>query len=41
MLLDDLRADAALTKTTVLGVADSTGLSSDWQVTAYAICVNR
>ena len=41
VLLHDLRADAALTKTMVLGVADSTGLGSDWQVTAYAICVNR
>ena len=41
VLLDDLRADAALTKTTVLGVANSIALGSGWQVTAYAICINR
>ena len=41
VVLDDLRADAALTKTTVTGFEDHTGLDSDWRVTAYAICINR
>ena len=41
VVLDDLRADTALTKTTVTGFEDHTGLDSDWRVTAYAICINR
>ncbi len=41
MVLDDLRADTALTKTTVTGFEDHTGLDPDWHVTAYAICINR
>jgi hypothetical protein len=38
VMLDDLRADSALTKTTVTGFEDHTGLDPDWRVTAYAIC---
>ena len=41
MFLDDLRADAALTKTTVTGFEDQTGFDSNWRVTAYAICIRR
>ncbi len=41
VVLDDLRADTALTKTTVTGFEDHTGLDSDWHMTAYAICIKR
>ena len=41
VILDDLRADTALTRTTVTGFEDQTGFDPDWRVAAYAICINR
>jgi hypothetical protein len=41
VLLDDLKADAALTKTTVVGFEDHSGFDPQWQVTAYGICIDR
>jgi hypothetical protein len=41
VLLDDLRADSALTKTTVTAFEDQTGFAHNWGAAAYAICINR
>ena len=41
VLLDEISADAALTRTQVTGFEDQTGFDRDWRVTAYAICVTR
>ena len=41
VLLDEVSADAALTRTKVAGFEDQTGFDHDWRVTAYAICVTR
>ncbi len=41
VFLDDLRADTALTRTTVTGFEDQTGFDPNWRVAAYAICINR
>jgi hypothetical protein len=40
VVMDDLRPDAALTSVTVLGLEDQNGTSSNWNLTAYAICAN-
>ncbi|HEX8102612.1 MAG TPA: hypothetical protein VF533_08375 [Solirubrobacteraceae bacterium] len=39
--IDDLRPDAALTRTTVTATEDETGSNADWSATAYAICIAR
>ena len=38
---DDLRADAALTKTMITATEDEVGLGSDWRAVAYAVGINR
>ncbi len=38
VLLDDLRPDAGLTSVTVNALEDETGNSTNWSVTAYAVC---
>jgi len=38
VLLDDLRPDAGLTNVTVNALEDETGNSTNWNVTAYAVC---
>ena len=38
VLLDDLRPDAGLTNVTVNALEDETGNSTNWSVTAYAVC---
>jgi hypothetical protein len=40
-VIDDLRPNAALTNVTVTGIEDETGLDSDWNVEAQAICADR
>ena len=39
-LLDDLRPDAALKSVTATAFPDQNGLTSDWSLTAHAICAN-
>jgi hypothetical protein len=38
VLLDDMRPDAGLTNVTVNALEDETGNSTNWSVTAYAVC---
>jgi hypothetical protein len=38
LLLDDMRPDAGLTNVTVNAFEDETGNSTNWSVTAYAVC---
>ena len=38
VLLDDLRPDAGLTSVTANALEDETGNSTNWSVTAYAVC---
>ena len=38
VLLDDLRPDSGLTNVTVNALEDQTGNSTNWSVTAYAVC---
>jgi hypothetical protein len=40
VMLDDVRPSAALTSNTVTGVEDETGTTTDWLLTAHAICAN-
>ncbi len=39
--LDEISADAALTRTQVTGFEDQTGFDRNWRVTAYAVCITR
>jgi hypothetical protein len=39
-MFDDIRPSAALTSTTVTGVEDDTGTTSQWILSAHAICAN-
>ena len=41
VLLDEISADAALTRTQVTGFEDQTGFDPDWSVSAYAICITH
>ena len=41
VLIDDLKTNTALSKATITGFEDTTGYDSDWNVTAYAICIDR
>jgi hypothetical protein len=40
VVLDDIRPNAALTRVTVSGLEDETGLASDWTVFAHAVCAS-
>ena len=41
VLIDDLKTNTALSKATITGFEDTTGYDADWNVTAYAICIDR